>query len=240
MGKGAKPGRGGTSRPNTSSADVDDKDGRHLDFDKSQRFGLDSESLEAIRTMIRSELKDSLVTLKKEVEELRSTTNTMHNIIVAQQQQLERIEIEKRSCNIVVSGLPESGPDVVTIDRLLENIRKKCPEPPVRFNVVKASRVGKSLNGKPKLLIMSLANREDRTMILKHSKCLRDDPTTASTYLSPDLPELTRKENSRLHFAAKQLRSERPNANIQLKSGKLFLDGDEHDHFDLQNQLFRE
>ena len=73
-----------------------------------------------------------------------------------------------------------------------------------------------------------------------NSKCLRSDQETRQVFISPDLPILTRNENSRLRKEAKSAKEFDSKRTVIIKQGKLTIDGTETDKFDIANQLFRE
>ena len=238
--------RGKPATPNTkSTADVYTQDDGHLEIDKRQGVCLDQESLEAIRLLVRTELDESLNLLKKEILELRTSNEMMKNVIISQQLQIEKMELDKRACNLIIHGVQEATaklPDKHMVDNILETIRSNCTDsdPPTKFEVTNLRRIGKHINGtKPRPIVLTLTNRDNKNLILKKSKSLRNVPGFSNVYLSADLPDLTRRENGRLRMAFKQLKDSSSESSVLLRSGKLSIDGRIVDSFNIKNQLFR-
>lgn len=239
--RNAKP----TSSANLTSADSDDvdsQDGRHSKLGNRQSVSLDLQSLEAIRELIRDELHASLIHLKREILELKTDNSILKNIIVSQQQQFERMEMDKRACNLIVNGVTEpssTSPDTEVIDKILENIWPERDNRPIKFDVVNLRRIGK-MGTRPRPVVLTFASRDSRDKVLKTASSLRNITEFNKIYISPDLPLLTRKENTRLRLAFKELKASSPTSTVILKYGKLTVNGNEVDRFNLANQLFRE
>ena len=203
---------------------VENENGSHVGKSvNSQEVTLDTRSLEAIRELIRSELDSSLAHLTKEITQLRSDNEMMKKVITSQQHQLEKMEIEKRACNLIINGLPEpsaASPDSQVVDNILESIRKNCSDldPPLVFEVTKLHRMGKAGNGsKPRPIVITLPNQKYKDMVLKRSNCLRTGSIYRNVYLSSDLPNLTRMENGRLRTVFKRLKDSSPGSTVMLK-----------------------
>ena len=80
----------------------------------------------------------------------------------------------------------------------------------------------------------------DKEMILKNAKTLKNNNSFSKVYISPDLPVLTRKENSRLYQAFKAAKSDDTSNQISLRNGQLTINGAIEDRFNIGNQLFRD
>jgi len=201
-------------------------------------------SLEAIQEIVRNELQRSIEPLIKEIKAIKSENLALRKIICEQQTSLERLEIERRASNLVISGITEkteTSPtnDIDKVKSILEKIRLTCNSPPPMFNIVKLRRLGK-FGGRPRLIVATMENSDIKHQILSNSKCLRSDQETRQVFISPDLPILTRNENSRLRKEAKSAKEFDSKRTVIIKQGKLTIDGTETDKFDIANQLFRE
>lgn len=201
-------------------------------------------SLEAIQEIVRNELQRSIEPLIKEIKAIKSENLALRKIICEQQAFLERLEIERRASNLVISGITEkteTSPtnDIDKVKSILEKIRLTCNSPPPMFNIVKLRRLGK-FGGRPRLIVATMENSDIKHQILSNSKCLRSDQETRQVFISPDLPILTRNENSRLRKEAKSAKEFDSKRTVIIKQGKLTIDGTETDKFDIANQLFRE
>ena len=208
-------------QPKKASATVD-----------SSAVTLDSASLESIRLLIRSELDP----LKIELAKFKRDNNMLKEIVASQQTMLEKQEIEKRANNIIVSGLPDNGStasDLSSVNEILETVRSSYSNPPLRIIAERVRRIGKSSKDRPRLLVATLEIKEHRSEILRNSKNLKEN-------LSPNLPDLTRKENGRLRKAFKNSCQENPGSKVSIKFGKLLVNDVVTDHFNIGNQLFRE
>ena len=204
---------------------------------------LDKESLEEIRLLFRAEIEEILGPLKKEIVSLKAQNAVLKNIAAAQQSTLERLEIDRRVCNLIVKGLPEASSDKsdsTQLASLLEVVRSHSETPPARFVVKSLRRVGKTDPSRPRMLIITLSCKEDKAMILKYAKHLKQHLLFGKVYFSPDLPELSRKENSRLFLAAKAAKVSNPGDAVFLRHGQLTVNGSVVDRFNIQNQLFLE
>ena len=73
---------------------------------------------------------------------------------------------------------------------------------------------------------MTLPSNDVKSTILKNAKILKSMPNYDNVYISPDLPVLTRKENSRLYKAYKMCQTDE-GANVSLRYGHLTVNGTE-------------
>jgi hypothetical protein len=218
----------------------------HLDSSQNsststETTNLSKESLDCIRILIRTEFKESFEKIEKVINELKTENTSLKRIIASQQLALEKIEMDRRTLNLVIKGLPEPTStisDTNQVTSLLEAVRIQCDSPPPSVKFQSLRRVGKIDPNRPRLLVATFSHKSDKELILKNAKCLKNSPTYGKTYFSPDLPELTRKENTRLYLAAKSARLNNPADTVLLQRGKLLINGTVQDSFDLQNQLF--
>lgn len=200
-------------------------------------------SLEAIQKLLRDELDRSMEPLLKEIKAIKGENVELRKIVTQQQSYLERFEIDRRASNLVISGISEKsesspGNDIEKVKKILEKVRLTCDSPPPVFTIAKLRRLG-TIGSRPRLVIATMENRDIKQQVIGNAKCLRTDQVTKHVYISPDLPLLTRNENTRLRKEAKIARENHPNSTILIKQGKLTIDAAEMDHFDIVNQLFR-
>ena len=130
-------------------------------------------SLEAIQEIVRNELQRSIEPLIKEIKAIKSENLALRKIICEQQASLERLEIERRASNLVISGITEkteTSPtnDIDKVKSILEKIRLTCNSPPPMFNIVKLRRLGK-FGGRPRLIVATMENSDIKHQILSNS-----------------------------------------------------------------------
>lgn len=169
------------------------------------------------------------------------------NIIISQQQYIEKQEILKRSCNLIMSNVPEA--DVETENAVLTNDEEKIQEicevinPEfVNSELLSVTRLGQAKKNIVRPIKVVFNNVKCRDFILYKQKTLRENedyPEFARTYINKDLPILTRNEEKRLRNKARDIRTNsKSDDRIYIKHGKLIKNKDVIDQFNLGNQLF--
>ena len=133
------------------------------------------------------------------------------------------LDKEKRKLNVVVHNLPEDESatlaqqnhrDQEMFTDVVKEGLKLVTRPTRSF------RVGKKLEGKPRLLIVTLENSEIKAELLRLAPQLRHLTTWTRIYITPDLPKKEREENRKLReelFARRQAGEE----NITIRRGKI-------------------
>lgn len=121
-------------------------------------------------------------------------------------------EQDRRKCNLVISNLPEGG---ISEDMsFFSDILKK--ELNLSLKPSKAYRAGKRLEGKPRLLIVTMEDEGKKWEVLKRGKLLREsaDEVLKSVYINLDLTFEERQENKKLREELKRRRENGENVKI--------------------------
>jgi hypothetical protein len=183
----------------------------------------------AFRTILREELNERLTL----INELEKKVTVLQKTVLQQQECMERIEANRRDNNLIISGYLETKPDrLEDIKEILSTIAGQEIIPK------RVQRLGTSLNRTtPRQLLVVLADVEKRNAVLVKAKTLKDNIDFKGVYLNADEPPMTRKENARLRKKAYDYRKLHPNSKIYIKKGKLYMNEDVIDNFNLQNQL---
>ena len=132
---------------------------------------------------------------------------------------------EKRKSNVVVYNLPEQGDvDDSAVDKNQKDVSKLCSiirsELSVNIRVKKAFRVGRSMPGRPRLLVVTLESVEAKMELLKLASQLRSSDEWCTLFINPDLTQKEREEGKRL----RQELATRRNAgekNLYIRKGKI-------------------
>ena len=130
---------------------------------------------------------------------------------------------EKRKLNVVVHNLPETNSPSLAEraekdQELFMDIIKEGLNLIVRPS--RSFRVGKRLDDKPRLLVVSLENADTKFELLKMAPQLRHLNTWKRIYITPDQTKTEREESKRLR---EELASRRQagEANIMIKRGRI-------------------
>lgn len=221
--------------------------------DDSNTNGDDVLTISKFRIILRQELDTKLSALQETITSLMKKNESLEELVVKQQIQIENLERENRAKNIIVSGIPEGDLRVVdengittTIKDDLNKVLHVLTLTGPAFSpdkLKKVQRLGKLKSGqdqtqRPRLLKVKMDSVDSLYPILASTKDFRNRPELKGIYINQDRPPLTRKEDKRLRDALRAKRAEFPNSKIFIKSGKLFVDNTAVDQHDLRNQLF--
>ena len=133
------------------------------------------------------------------------------------------LDKEKRKSNVVVHNLAESSgesyAEIVEQDvkKFVEMIKEGLS---LNVRVVKAFRVGKKSQTKPRLLIVCTENVEVKTDVLKLAPQLRQSAEYSNIYITPDLTWREREEGRRLREELAR-RREAGETNLVIRRGKI-------------------
>lgn len=118
----------------------------------------------------------------------------------------ELLSRERRKKNLVVFNIPEApGPSVSEDCRIFTDICRS--ELGLTVKVITARRLGKQLNNKPRLLLITLENEAPRWEILRAARKLKDSTKYGSVFINPDLSRKERDDNRQLRTELKRRRS---------------------------------
>ena len=136
---------------------------------------------------------------------------------------------EKRKLNVVVHNLPEDDSETLA-ERTIrdQEIFKDVIKAGMNLNIhpTRSFRVGKKLDDRPRLLIVTLDSAETKIELLKMAPQLRYLTTWKRIYVTPDLSKKEREEGKRLReeLAARRQTGE---TNLVIKRGRIVTVPDE-------------
>ena len=133
------------------------------------------------------------------------------------------LDKEKRKSNLVVHNLAESSGE--SYAEIVEQDVKKFVEMikdalSLHVRVVRAFRVGKKSQTKPRLLIVCTDNAEVKTDVLKMAPQLRQNAEYSNIYITPDLTWREREEGRKLREELAR-RREAGEENLVIRRGKI-------------------
>ena len=184
------------------------------------------------------EVKDSVAekAQKKEHEALKA-------VVLEQQKFLTKIDSEKRSANLIITGVPEDTPlanhsgiaesNDDKVAKILEEIG--CPD--IQFQ--NTERLGKQEETNLKRPIkITLKDASNRSVVLSHAKNLKESSEPfKKIYIKKDLNPQVRKELSRLRGVTKREKEKPENTGkdvrFDAKLRKVFVNDVEVDSFKL-------
>ena len=184
-------------------------------------LGLQSDQLETVKTAVKSELS---VGLKSWSDVVKKNTSQVHNNILATtkksvKQVIEKVnEEERRSCNLMIYGLPEIvGEDIGTVvDEVYQSMNVPSPS-----STIDCYRVGKKHEEKIRPIRLECHNRGDVEFALIHSKRLRVSEKHSRVYLAPDRSKEQRQEHSLLVKKMKDLINTDPAKHYFIRNNKV-------------------
>lgn len=139
-------------------------------------------------------------------------------------------------CNIILSGIPEDSEEEDIPELAQAALGKlRCSED----DVLTHSRVGKSQGNKSRLLKMSFRSVDDKYKAVRNAPNLRNDAKFQNVYVNPDRTFAERCERKRLWQKSFALKKENPAAKIDLRRGKLLVNGEVLDSAEPHRYLFR-
>ena len=175
--------------------------------------------------------------------------------MIEQRQEIEMIQRDLRSKNLIIAGVPEVGvPWKVTVGSdsnitVFENIDLDDGKILHLFSslvpgmdassVSDIRRLGQQVDGRPRLPLVKMNSFEMKRRILAETKKLKGLKELGDIYINQDLPPMTRRENQRLRKVMKDKRLIEPQSDIVIRKGKLLVNEVQIDEFDLRNQIFR-
>jgi hypothetical protein len=130
----------------------------------------------------------------------------------------EALEIERRKCNLVIHGMPETDAeqDVGCVVEMMDEVL------PMDFtrNVDKVERIGRLVEGRVRPLTVMLKRLEGKKEILARAKLLKEVEKFKKMLISPDL---TRKPQQKDKEFRRQLKSIRETGvmGARIKNGKV-------------------
>ena len=170
------------------------------------------------------------------------------DVIATQQSHIEWLDERSRSCHLMISNLPESS--ITFNQKTLESDNEKVLslineilspaqtlDPDDIGDVVRLGRPGRN----PRPLKVKVVDEKCRNYIVRSGKFLNSDRIRSAfgrVYINKDLSYFRRQEEKRLRMKRNELKASYPEADVRLKSGKLYLGPAIKDIIDYKNQLF--
>ena len=201
------------------------------------------------------ELKDEINGYRQEVSDLKdqlkdatNETNILKKVVSEQQKFLEWLKRDKVKDNIFISGIPNTldigGDNTEDNDKIVHHILTF-----VEPNIVDGDyRVIKNFEPRQGYLrhscLLGFTNTNAKKNILQNSKKLnglQEDNVLRKVFIKNEQTPLTRKENSRIYGEFKKLKELHEadeSQKVKLEKGKLYLNDEVVDEFNLSNQLF--
>ena len=130
----------------------------------------------------------------------------------------EKLEIEKRELNIIVSGVDEQeGDDTLTKDsRLLMGLIKKIDEDIEENKVQQITRLGRRSEGRNRMIMLKVKSVEQKEKILRNYFRINKDQQN-KIYFNPDRTPLQREKHRQLREELKRIRTETGNNNYVIR-----------------------
>lgn len=196
-----------------------------------------------------STLESKFDSIKTEQIRLGLEVKGIKEVILRQQEQIERLESDRRQKNLVFSGVPE-GPLIVDDDTTLKNDLDKleflCEKIVETFDVddiASCYRIGQKKGNRPRLLHVKFDDVRTRNSILFRQRPLRSDVEClelfGQVFINKDSTTLVRREEKRLRDRMKEIKNQSDkNDKIFIRAGKLFKNSTLVDEINIANQLF--
>lgn len=182
------------------------------------------------------------------VNQIRLDTeiSSIKQVIIKQQQYIERLETEKRMNNVIVQGIPEPGIKIDDVSLTTDTEKVDYLTNIVSENglaVDSVFRLGRKGNERSRPLVVRFSCKADRNRFLFHQKSLRENVECklhfGTIFVNRDSTYLMRKEEKRLRDKIKAMRPTiQDDDRLYIRNDKLFLNNDVIDSIDISNQLF--
>lgn len=202
---------------------------------QSLKEQLSSDIREVIKSSVRESIAVELRSLHQTIKEQQEEINKLKHTVM--QLELDRLKEKRReiACNLIIRGVDED--DERTEDQTKEKVTCLLQRAVPSCNVVKAFRVGKLTQNIPRIIKVTVGNFNEKVSLLRECRNLRNG-VFHNIFVSPDRTTLDRKEDFRLRQKFKVLRIENPDSHVELRRGRLLMDGVEIDHEQPLRYLF--
>ena len=184
-------------------------------------LGLQSDQLDTVKTTVKSELEIGFNSWSDVVK--KNTSQVQNNILTTTKKSVKQViekvnEEERRSCNLMIYGLPELvGEDIGTA---VDEVYRSMNVSPLR-TAIDCYRMGKKQEGKIRPIRLECENRGDVEFALIHSKRLKDSTNHSRVYLAPDRTKEQRQEHSLLVKKMKDLINTDPAKHYFIRNNKV-------------------
>ena len=196
-----------------------------------------------------SALESKFDSIKTEQIRLGLEVKGIKDVILKQQEQIERLESDRRQENLVFSGVPES-PLPLNKDDTLNNDTDKlaflCEKIDENFDVddiASCYRIGQKKGNRPRLLHVKFEDMKTRNTLLFKQRPLRSDEEClehfGQVFINKDSTTLVRREEKHLRDRMKEVKNQSSSTDrIFIRAGKLFKNGTLVDEINIANQVF--
>ena len=124
-------------------------------------------------------------------------------------------EVEDRSCNLMIFGLPEES-GKKKVEDSVKGVMDSLNERPV---ISKCSRVGAAADGKVRPVVVSLHSRETLISLLRKARELKTTTAYSKVFLEPDRTLEQRVERKRTLKTLSELRKSHPEGRYVIRGG---------------------
>ena len=158
------------------------------------------------------EMESDVISLKKENEQLKEA-------LIQHQRYLETLEADKRSCNVVMLGVPEDSSEAENESEedqeKVKNILRVTECQSLVINNLQ--RLGKPMERQARVLLVRLSSKADRDKLLTStSKLKQASGYLSKVYIKKDVHPLVRKELSRLKEIEKREKDKAENQGLSV------------------------
>jgi len=181
-----------------------------------------------IETLVEAKLLDEVVKKVDSVVSDKVKVVVDNKVKYVSEEVDEKLEIEKRRCNIVVFGVKEQ--DILVLDKLS---MAKSPDQEVVEEIIitglqvdatrhidDVSRIGKFIVGKCRPVRVVLKSFEAKVEIMKRVKLFKEHEEYKEIYITPDLTRKQQDSDKQLRAELKKLK-EQGETSAKIKKGKI-------------------
>ncbi len=180
---------------------------------------------------------------------LSSEMDKVKEIVVRQQEQIEKLEAAQRGRSLIFSCIPENDVLADGNEKLSEDIDKityLCSSVAQDFDstsIAESFRLGRPGKKQKRPIKVTFKTVEARNNILRSQRRLRNDSSIENSFglvfINPDRTPIMRLEEKRLRDKMRELKSISSNpSDVYIRAGKLFEKSVIVDQINVGNQLF--
>ena len=199
------------------------------------------------------QMRNNVKTMQDDIEINDNEIKLLKDVIVEQQKAIDGFYKEKRENNLIISGVLCQDDDVVR-DKVQIIFDKLEWTSGTMDDVESVCRIGRKVtfnehdDGREdaRRIMLKFKSKKAKYEVLRKTKSLKGWTQhkyrtlgNNDIFINHDESPMTRKENLRLRKERNRLRNldENKNKKIIIYKGKLMVDGNPHDEFNIENQL---
>lgn len=187
-----------------------------------------------------SELKKDYEKTKQDLINMKTENENIKKVLGEHQRFLSSVDSEKRSANVIITGVPENVNDIGVDDRKM--VEKILEEIHCSGTVLhKTERLGRTTVSSKRPIKVTLAHPADRERILSNARRLKQSncEQLKKVYVKKDANPLVRQEQARLREVLRREKEKPENTGKQVKidykQNKVFVGELEIDSFQIQH-----